>query len=50
VGRKRHGAGIDDCDEGQLAVVASLCAYPQVAKYSGSGDPNAAASFSCSAP
>jgi feruloyl esterase len=27
-----------------------LCAYPQVAKYSGSGDPNAAASFSCSAP
>jgi len=27
-----------------------LCAYPQVAKYNGSGDTNAASSFSCSAP
>jgi len=27
-----------------------LCAYPQVAKYNGSGDSNAAASFACSAP
>jgi feruloyl esterase len=27
-----------------------LCPYPQVAKYNGSGDPNDAASFACSAP
>jgi feruloyl esterase len=27
-----------------------LCPYPQVAKYSGAGDTNAAASFRCSAP
>jgi feruloyl esterase len=27
-----------------------LCAYPQVAKYRGSGDPNDAASFTCATP
>jgi feruloyl esterase len=27
-----------------------LCAYPQKAKYKGSGDPNAAASFVCENP
>jgi feruloyl esterase len=27
-----------------------LCAYPQVAKYKGSGDTNVAANFTCSAP
>ena len=27
-----------------------LCTYPKVAKYKGSGDPNSAASFTCSAP
>jgi feruloyl esterase len=27
-----------------------LCAYPQVAKYNGSGDANDAASFACAAP
>jgi len=27
-----------------------LCAYPQVAKYKGSGDTNDAANFACSAP
>ena len=27
-----------------------LCAYPKVVKYSGSGDPNDAANFSCAAP
>ena len=32
------------------AMTRPLCAYPQVAKYNGSGDPNDAASFACAAP
>jgi len=32
------------------AVSRPLCAYPQVAKYKGSGDTNDAANFACSAP
>jgi feruloyl esterase len=27
-----------------------LCAYPKIARYSGTGDPNAAESFSCAVP
>ena len=36
---------------GRKAVMTRpLCAYPQVAKYNGTGDPNDAASFACAAP
>lgn len=32
------------------AMTRPLCAYPEIAKYGGSGDPNRAASFSCVKP
>ena len=40
-------------DEGgavKVVMTRPLCAYPQVVKYSGSGDTNDAASFTCAAP
>ena len=39
-------------DGGSMKVVMTrpLCAYPQIVKYSGSGDTNDAASFTCAAP
>jgi feruloyl esterase len=33
-----------------VQMVRPLCAYPKVLKYSGSGDPNLAASFACALP
>ncbi len=36
--------------DGKIELTRPLCPYPQVAKYNGSGDPKAAASFSCSMP
>jgi len=35
---------------GQVDKTRPLCAYPQVAKYKGTGNTNEAASFSCSLP
>lgn len=35
---------------GQAAKNRPLCKFPQYAKYNGTGDPNAAASFSCTTP
>jgi feruloyl esterase len=35
---------------GQVDMTRPLCAYPQVAKYSGSGDTNDAKNFKCAAP
>jgi feruloyl esterase len=35
---------------GGVKVTRPLCAYPQVAKYKGSGDTNDAANFACGAP
>ena len=37
-------------DEGKLVRTRPLCPYPQVARYSGSGSPDDAASFACKAP
>jgi feruloyl esterase len=36
--------------EGRTLRTRPLCAYPAVARYRGSGDPDAAASFTCSIP
>src|SRR5579863_4723838 len=36
--------------EKKLLMTRPLCAYPKVPKYNGSGDVNAAASFTCTAP
>ena len=36
--------------EGQTAKKRPLCKFPEYAKYNGTGDPNAAASFSCVKP
>ncbi|MDA0204991.1 MAG: tannase/feruloyl esterase family alpha/beta hydrolase [Acidobacteria bacterium] len=36
--------------DGKVELTRPLCPYPQVAKYSGSGDPNAAANFACAVP
>jgi feruloyl esterase len=36
-----HGASED------VQMTRPLCAYPQIAKYKGSGDPNDAGSFVC---
>jgi Tannase and feruloyl esterase len=35
-------------DAKEVEMTRPLCAYPQSAKYNGSGDPNSAASFTCS--
>ncbi len=40
----------NDNPKGKVQMTRPLCAYPQVPKYSGSGDPNDAANFSCAAP
>jgi feruloyl esterase len=34
----------------KVVMTRPLCAYPQVAKYNGTGDPNEAASFVCASP
>ena len=34
-------------DQAHAQMTRPLCPYPQAAKYKGSGDPNAAASFVC---
>ena len=36
--------------DGQVELTRPLCPYPQVAKYSGTGDPKQAANFACAAP
>ena len=36
--------------QGRVDMTRPLCPYPQVAKYSGSGDTNDAKSFSCATP
>jgi feruloyl esterase len=36
--------------DGRTLRTRPLCAYPAVARYRGSGDPDAAASFTCSVP
>ncbi len=37
-------------DAGVVMMTRPLCPYPQVATYDGIGDPDAAASFACTAP
>lgn len=44
----KYGAGKDGAME--KVFTRPLCAWPSVARYSGSGDPNDAANFSCVAP
>jgi feruloyl esterase len=39
-----------ESDGMKVVMTRPLCAYPQVVKYSGSGDTNDAASFACGAP
>jgi feruloyl esterase len=34
----------------KVTMTRPLCAYPKVVKYSGSGDTNDAANFTCAAP
>jgi feruloyl esterase len=36
--------------DGKVELTRPLCPYPQVARYNGSGDPNAAANFACAVP
>jgi feruloyl esterase len=36
--------------QGRVDMTRPLCSYPQVAKYSGSGDTNDAGNFTCAAP
>jgi len=36
--------------EGKVAMTRPLCPHPQVARYKGRGDANAAASFECAKP
>ena len=43
------GAGTA-ADDPSKSLTRPLCVYPRVARYQGSGDPNAAASFACVAP
>ncbi|HVO57525.1 MAG TPA: tannase/feruloyl esterase family alpha/beta hydrolase [Dongiaceae bacterium] len=43
-------AGNGDAAAGKAKMTRPLCPYPQEAKYKGTGDPNEAASFTCSAP
>jgi feruloyl esterase len=45
---QREGGGARD--QGKVYRTRPVCAYPKVAKYKGSGDPNDAASFICAAP
>ena len=40
----------DEVGAMKVVMTRPLCAYPQVVKYSGSGDTNDAASFTCAAP
>jgi feruloyl esterase len=40
---------IDDAKAKGVKMTRPLCAYPQVAKYKGSGDTNDSANFACSA-
>lgn len=44
----KYGQGEDGSPK--VVMTRPLCAYPKVVKYSGSGDTNDAASFSCAAP
>lgn len=42
--------GVDEKGAAKAVMTRPLCAYPKVPKYSGSGDANDAASFTCTAP
>jgi feruloyl esterase len=44
----RFGQGEDGAPK--VLMTRPLCAYPRIVKYSGSGDTNDAASFSCATP
>jgi len=41
---------VDNAPAKGIAMQRPLCAYPMSARYNGSGDPNAASSFSCAKP
>lgn len=39
-----------DSDSGDVTMTRPICPYPQIARYTGSGDPNDASSFTCVSP